>query len=74
MPRVKTRAAVQRFHKRVAKLQTLGFKLTQIAPVVGLSYTGLYRMTVSKNLEPATRKVAEYHKRLDVWCKSVASV
>lgn len=65
----------QRLFKRVANLAAVSsLKRTQVAAIVGLSYSGFYRATVSKDLKLSAAKVRACHARIDEWRRQIAAV
>ena len=77
MPRISEKRAAretERLKTRVLKLLALGFRNTQVAPIVGLSHTGLYRAFVSKTMGLRPTKLVEYHKNIDAWVKRAGSI
>jgi hypothetical protein len=60
-------------NERINKLIKLGLKLTQIAEILGSSYSGLHRAR-NNDLDFSKGTLAKYHENLDKWAKKVGAI
>jgi len=64
---------MKRLNQRIDELIKLDFTLMQVSKIIGSSYSGLHRSRCN-DLNFSEKRIGEFHKKLDAWCKQVGAI